>query len=171
MKSPDLASFLNGLLLADQVTKESTNMSKVHGRDGISVFDNGRSRLADPRSAPRLGKCVLDYSWRNSPDVQRGTRTHDKSPVHDAMTDLNSRPSTASKVVIAGQGYVGLPIAIRAVEVGYDVVGYEPDTDRTKRLLSGSSYVEDVPDDALEAALASGRYVPSDAVETCEGFD
>ena len=28
----------------------------------------------------------------------------------------------ASKVIIVGQGYVGLPVAMRAVEVGYDVV-------------------------------------------------
>jgi UDP-N-acetyl-D-glucosamine dehydrogenase len=75
------------------------------------------------------------------------------------------------KVVIAGQGYVGLPIAMRAVEVGYDVVGYDPDTSRTTRLSSKSSYVEDVTDDQLSSALASGRYVPSDSVQVCEGFD
>ena len=75
------------------------------------------------------------------------------------------------RVVIAGQGYVGLPIAMRAVEVGYDVVGYEPDLTRAKRLVSGSSYIGDVSDDVLAAALASGRYVPSDAVQACEGFD
>jgi len=53
------------------------------------------------------------------------------------------------KVSIAGQGYVELPIAIRAVEVGYDVVGYEPEPSRAKRLQSGSSCVEDVPDSLL----------------------
>ena len=32
-----------------------------------------------------------------------------------------------SKVVVVGQGYVGLPIAMRAVQAGYDVVGLDVD--------------------------------------------
>jgi UDP-N-acetyl-D-mannosaminuronate dehydrogenase len=83
--------------------------------------------------------------------------------------DLATRPT--GKVVIAGQGYVGLPIAMRAVEVGYHVVGYEPDWVRTKRLLSRSSYIEDVTDAVLASALDSGRYEPSESVRACKGFD
>ena len=48
------------------------------------------------------------------------------------MTD--KRPT---RVVIVGQGYVGLPLAMRAVEVGHDVVGFDVDHDRVKRLSSG----------------------------------
>lgn len=80
-------------------------------------------------------------------------------------------PFIPRKVVVAGQGYVGLPISMRAVEAGHRVVGYEPDRDRAKRLLSGSSYIEDVTDNELAAAMATGRYSPSDAVSVCEGFD
>jgi UDP-N-acetyl-D-mannosaminuronate dehydrogenase len=58
------------------------------------------------------------------------------------------------KVVILGQGYVGLPLAMRAVEVGYDVVGYDVQDARVKRLLAGESYVEDVSTETLAAALA-----------------
>jgi UDP-N-acetyl-D-glucosamine dehydrogenase len=87
------------------------------------------------------------------------------------MTNLRSDARPTGKVAIAGQGYVGLPIAMRAVEVGYYVVGYEPDLTRAKRLVSGSSYVEDVSDDVLAAALDTRRYEPSDAIESCEGFD
>ena len=32
-----------------------------------------------------------------------------------------------STVVVAGLGYVGLPLAMRACEVGHDVVGYDVD--------------------------------------------
>ena len=53
------------------------------------------------------------------------------------------------KVVIVGQGYVGLPVASRAVEVGYDVVGLDIDKRRVDDLALGSSYVSDVPDDRL----------------------
>jgi UDP-N-acetyl-D-glucosamine dehydrogenase len=75
------------------------------------------------------------------------------------------------KLVVAGQGYVGLPLAMRAVEVGWDVVGVEPDAARVARLASGDSYVEDIPSHQLAAALASGRFHPSAGYEECAGFD
>ena len=62
------------------------------------------------------------------------------------------------KVWIIGQGYVGLPVAMRAVEVGHDVTGVENDPRRAQRLASGDSFVEDVPSEVLTAALATGRY-------------
>jgi len=87
------------------------------------------------------------------------------------MTAVGAGAEGGARLVVAGQGYVGLPISMRAVEAGYHVVGYEPDTTRTKRLLSGASYVEDVSDETLSAALATGRYLPCDQLGTCDGFD
>lgn len=75
------------------------------------------------------------------------------------------------KVVVVGQGYVGLPIAVRAVEAGYDVVGLDVDKVRVDSLNSGRSYVEDVPDDALQAAHGTGRYVATTDTEAVSGFD
>ena len=78
---------------------------------------------------------------------------------------------SATKVVIVGQGYVGLPISMRAVEVGHDVVGLEVDESRAKRLAAGESYVEDVSSDELRRALESGRYKPTTEAKDCAGFD
>src|SRR5437588_11777972 len=78
---------------------------------------------------------------------------------------------TSRKVVVLGQGYVGRPLAMRAVEVGHDVVGYDVEEARVKRLLAGESYVEDVPTETLAAALASGRYRPSSEPNAMAGFD
>jgi UDP-N-acetyl-D-glucosamine dehydrogenase len=75
------------------------------------------------------------------------------------------------KLVVVGQGYVGLPLAMRAVEVGWDVVGLDVDDARVKRLLSGESYVEDIPDAELAAALASGRFLPTADYADAAGFD
>jgi UDP-N-acetyl-D-glucosamine dehydrogenase len=75
------------------------------------------------------------------------------------------------RVVIAGQGYVGLPLAVRAAEVGHEVVGYDVDTVRIGRLAGGDSYVEDIPAGRLRAALDSGRYRPSIDASDCAGFD
>jgi UDP-N-acetyl-D-glucosamine dehydrogenase len=75
------------------------------------------------------------------------------------------------KVVVVGQGYVGLPLAIRAVEVGYDVVGFDLDVDRVKRLAVADSYIEDISTERLAAALATGRYLPTDDSAHMAGFD
>ncbi len=75
------------------------------------------------------------------------------------------------KVVVVGQGYVGLPLAMRAVEVGYgDVVGFDVAAERVKRLAAGESYVEDVPSPVVGEALATGRYRPTDDPADCAGF-
>jgi UDP-N-acetyl-D-glucosamine dehydrogenase len=76
-----------------------------------------------------------------------------------------------AKLVVVGQGYVGLPLALRAVEVGYDVVGFDLDVNRVKRLADGDSYVEDITDERLAAALATGRYLPTDDSAHMAGFD
>jgi UDP-N-acetyl-D-glucosamine dehydrogenase len=75
------------------------------------------------------------------------------------------------KVVVVGQGYVGLPLAMRAVEVGHTVVGLDMDASKVKRLAAGESHVEDVPSEQLQAALATSRYIPSHEAKSCAGFD
>jgi UDP-N-acetyl-D-mannosaminuronic acid dehydrogenase/UDP-N-acetyl-D-glucosamine dehydrogenase len=62
------------------------------------------------------------------------------------------------RAVVVGQGYVGLPLAIRACEVGYDVVGIDLDPARVKSLTVGETYIEDVSAERLRSALATGRY-------------
>ena len=82
-----------------------------------------------------------------------------------------SGPGAATKLVVVGQGYVGLPLALRAVGAGFTVVGYDLDVDRVKRLSDGRSYFEDIRDDELAAALATGRYLATDDPAGLAGFD
>ena len=74
-------------------------------------------------------------------------------------------------VVVVGQGYVGLPLAMRAVEVGHQVVGFDTDAARTARLAAGDSYIDDVPSEQLKAALAAGSYRATLDEKECQGFD
>ena len=85
----------------------------------------------------------------------------------DAIQQINDR---TAKVVVVGQGYVGLPVAMRAVEVGFTVVGFEASADRVKSLLAGESYVGDISDEELTRALHEG-YVPTADPAGLEGFD
>jgi len=75
------------------------------------------------------------------------------------------------KVVIVGQGYVGLPVALHAVGAGFDVTGFDTDERRVKRLNAGESVVEDISDEELREALATGRYRASYRAAELEGFD
>ncbi len=75
------------------------------------------------------------------------------------------------RTIIVGQGYVGLPLAMRAVAAGHDVVGFDVDGQRTSSLQAGRSFIEDISDDEVSAALASGRYRASSDHRDCAGFD
>jgi UDP-N-acetyl-D-glucosamine dehydrogenase len=74
-------------------------------------------------------------------------------------------------VVVVGQGYVGLPLAMRAVEVGHHVVGFDTDERRVARLCGGQSYVEDVSSAEVQTALATGHYLATSDAESLDGFD
>ncbi|GII54645.1 UDP-N-acetyl-D-glucosamine dehydrogenase [Planotetraspora thailandica] len=75
------------------------------------------------------------------------------------------------KLVVVGQGYAGLPLAMRAIEAGFDVTGIDVDEWRVKRLAAGESCIGDVTDGALAAALGSGRYRISTDYADAAGFD
>jgi len=75
------------------------------------------------------------------------------------------------KTVVVGQGYVGLPVAMRAVEVGHSVVGIDLDQNRIGLLQAGTSYVDDITDEMLQQAAASGRYVATTDYADVADFD
>ncbi|MEX0705432.1 MAG: nucleotide sugar dehydrogenase, partial [Nitriliruptoraceae bacterium] len=75
-----------------------------------------------------------------------------------------------ARVVVLGQGYVGLVVAMRASEAGFDVVGVEVDEQRAASLAAGTSYIEDIDDTILRAALDRG-YRPTADPADIAGFD
>jgi UDP-N-acetyl-D-glucosamine dehydrogenase len=75
------------------------------------------------------------------------------------------------KVVIVGQGYVGLPISIRSVDAGYSVVGLDNDSGRVSKLLAGNSFVEDVSNVVLSNSLSTGRFLPTTELSDVSNFD
>jgi UDP-N-acetyl-D-glucosamine dehydrogenase len=79
------------------------------------------------------------------------------------------RPPT--QLLVVGQGYVGLPLAMRAVDVGFDVAGFDVDERRVTGLNDGRSHVGDVAADEVAAALATGRYRAIDDPADLSPFD
>lgn len=62
----------------------------------------------------------------------------------------------SQRVVVIGQGYVGLPLALRATEVGYEVVGFELNEAVAQNLMAGRSHIDDVSDEQVVEAIAQG---------------
>lgn len=75
------------------------------------------------------------------------------------------------RAVVIGQGYVGLPVAVRAVLAGYDVIGFEVDPAKVDALNAGRSHVEDITAEQLAEILATGRYRATADPADLAGFD
>jgi UDP-N-acetyl-D-glucosamine dehydrogenase len=61
-------------------------------------------------------------------------------------------------LAIIGQGYVGLPLAMAAVDAGWTVIGIDNSVAKVAQINSGSSPVEDITDTQLKEALVRGVY-------------
>lgn len=74
-------------------------------------------------------------------------------------------------VVVVGQGYVGLPVAIRAAEIGLNVVGLDVDERKIEALHRAESFVDDISHDQVKQVIDSGNYCPSSDYSDAAGFD
>jgi UDP-N-acetyl-D-glucosamine dehydrogenase len=61
-------------------------------------------------------------------------------------------------LAIIGQGYVGLPLAMAAVDADWTVIGVDNLPTKVDQINQGSSPVEDISDSQLKAAIASKCY-------------
>ncbi len=82
-----------------------------------------------------------------------------------------SSRTSGSKLVVVGLGYVGLPLAMRAVEAGFSVIGVDTDELRVKRLGACDSYIEGVDSASLAAAADSGLFHATTDYKTIDSVD
>lgn len=66
-------------------------------------------------------------------------------------------------LVVIGQGYVGLPMALRAAEEGMSVIGLDTNAKVVEQLNCGVSHIDDVSDDELMSGLKAGYLASTDA--------
>jgi UDP-N-acetyl-D-glucosamine dehydrogenase len=82
--------------------------------------------------------------------------------VHQKLLMRVRIPTVSAQVsrilAIIGQGYVGLPLAMAAVDAGWTVIGVDNFETKVSQINSGKSPVEDISDIQLQTALASGAY-------------
>jgi UDP-N-acetyl-D-glucosamine dehydrogenase len=63
-----------------------------------------------------------------------------------------------AQIAVIGCGYVGLPLAVRLAETGFNVVGIDIDEQRIRALRDGKSPIMDVSQERLEEQRRSGRF-------------
>lgn len=61
-------------------------------------------------------------------------------------------------LAVIGQGYVGLPLAMAAVDAGWSVIGVDNFETKVSQISRGSSPVGDVSDLQLQSAISQGVY-------------
>src|SRR5687768_10785241 len=111
---------------------------------------DARSRSASRPSQPNLPVATV----AQSPLAQQGISTKLRR-----VTQADEK--AALTVVVVGQGYVGLPVAMRAVEAGFNVIGFDVSEPKVAGLRAGKTHIDDISDDHVATALATGRFQPT----------
>ncbi len=65
--------------------------------------------------------------------------------------------SRTAHVGIIGLGYVGLPLAVEFAHAGFNVTGIDLDERKIAAIGEGRSYIKDVRDEAVSAAVEAGK--------------
>ena len=80
------------------------------------------------------------------------------SPLNSDSLDLLAPfENMTARIGVIGLGYVGVPLAMAAVESGFRVVGFDIDTARIAQINRGESFIRHLSSAKLSAAVNSGR--------------
>jgi UDP-N-acetyl-D-glucosamine dehydrogenase len=66
-----------------------------------------------------------------------------------------------ARVAIIGLGYVGLPLAETFTSAGYQVVGFDVDPEKVKKLKLGQSYIKHISAQRVAELVGTGRFAPT----------
>lgn len=137
---------------------------------GTSGDDASRNRYDARFGEPRAAEYSSELAYVVQPTGPSERLLEEQSAELDLQESCTMIDRASETIVVIGQGYVGLPVAMRAVAVGFNVVGIDADPRKIKALNAGESYVEDIPNAELAAAIASGRFMASADAAACGEF-
>lgn len=73
--------------------------------------------------------------------------------------ELSSKlKSKDAKIGVIGLGYVGLPLVLRFVDVGFSVTGFDTDEVKVSKLNEGMSYIEHIPSEKIKDLVDSNKF-------------
>jgi len=89
-----------------------------------------------------------------------------------AASPLEQRYRDKTAVIgIVGMGYVGMPLALAAVESGLRVVGLDIDPHKVEQINGGKSYIRHIAAEDVDVAVRAGRLRASDRFESVRQVD
>ncbi len=74
-----------------------------------------------------------------------------------SRTLLDRIAARQARIGVIGLGYVGLPLAVEFAKQGFGVTGFDVDVSKTAKINEGRSYIPDVSESELGAAVRAGR--------------
>jgi UDP-N-acetyl-D-glucosamine dehydrogenase len=75
---------------------------------------------------------------------------------------LEKFKNRSATIGIVGLGYVGLPLMLRYIEVGFKVLGIDIDKQKVDALNAGRSYIEHIPGSAIKQSVEKGFVATTD---------
>ncbi|MEB7657768.1 nucleotide sugar dehydrogenase [Mammaliicoccus vitulinus] len=66
------------------------------------------------------------------------------------------------KLGVVGLGYVGLPLAVEKAKAGYDVIGFDVQTDKVEKINNGINYIGDVVSEDLQDLVKQNKLKATD---------
>jgi UDP-N-acetyl-D-glucosamine dehydrogenase len=76
-----------------------------------------------------------------------------------------------ARIGIIGLGYVGLPLAVEFARGGFDVTGFDVDPSKVADINAGRSYILDVKQEDIRAAVKAGRLRATTDMSCLEQMD
>jgi UDP-N-acetyl-D-glucosamine dehydrogenase len=79
--------------------------------------------------------------------------------------------SRKARIGVIGLGYVGLPLAVEFARAGFDTTGFDVDAAKIAQINAGKSYIPDVADADLCAAVKAGKLRATAEMSQLGGMD
>ena len=152
------------------VPSSNTDTSGVVSEEVADVGANGLAPddpVGPSPDRPRSGQGTARVTVNRTPSRPASPGPVPNKSRHEPAAGYQpvSEDRDATRLVVVGQGYVGLPLALRAAEVGYHVIGFDLDVERIK-LLAGEARTSGTSPTTASSGLwprgaSSPRTIPS----------
>lgn len=84
---------------------------------------------------------------------------------------LDKIKSKQASVGIIGLGYVGLPLCIRFGEEGFEIVGFDTDEEKVKKLNKGQSYIKQISAEMIKDLMNAKKFYATSDFSNLERID
>jgi len=84
---------------------------------------------------------------------------------------LEKIKSRKAVIGVIGLGYVGLPLIMEFSKAGYNIIGFDVDSEKTNMLNSGESYIHHIPSSKVKDLVDAGRFTATTEFEDLNKVD